>query len=67
MKEARLAFEEPFGMKRNVQFKQHIVEMMAEFMKHGSKKRAKRDDLLVPSRSHPDGNSRASSALRDLV
>lgn len=67
MKKARLALEEPFGMKRVVQFEQFIVEMMAEFVQHSSKKRAEGYDLFMPSRPHPDGNSSALSALCDLI
>jgi len=67
MKKTRLALKETFRMKRVSQLQQLIVEMMTELVQNSPEKRAKGDDLFVPSGTHPDGDSCPLTTLRDLI
>src|SRR5438105_2964910 len=63
----RFALVEAFGVKRLLQRKQLVVEVMAELMHERAQKCLERDDLPPRSRAHPDGDPRPRSAFLRLI
>src|SRR5437868_11607147 len=54
-------------MKRFLERKQFVVEMMAKLVNERTQKRLERDNLLPLRGAHPDGDTRFRSSLLGLV
>src|SRR5205085_8635586 len=61
--EHRLAFVESVGVKRFLQRKQVVVEVMTDFVYQGAQECLEGNDLLPLHSAHPDGDARLRAVV----